>query len=241
MITFLRRIRKSWIESGNARKYILYALGEIALLVIGILIALKIHNWNEERKNQALEQVLLQEINEEFKYNLSEFENNLHQYDIVRIQLQKIIHSFPIDPKVINVDTFAETLELIHFQGDYDMSVTAISKLKSTSSLDIISNQELRSLLIEWEVLASDYQITETQAVKFHQEKFAPLMYEKLSRPYASGLKDPRVDLQFLGSLEFEGLIKFKFRRVENLFRSVRMEPNIVTVMKRIIELSQNE
>jgi hypothetical protein len=50
MLTFLRKIRRSLIESGAARKYLLYAIGEIALVVIGILIALQINNWNEERK-----------------------------------------------------------------------------------------------------------------------------------------------------------------------------------------------
>ncbi len=48
MLTFLKKIRKSLIESGSARKYLLYALGEIALVVIGILIALQINNWNQQ-------------------------------------------------------------------------------------------------------------------------------------------------------------------------------------------------
>ena len=50
MITLLRRIRRSFIESGKARKYLLYAFGEIILVVAGILIALAINNWNEDNK-----------------------------------------------------------------------------------------------------------------------------------------------------------------------------------------------
>ncbi|MDX1479243.1 MAG: DUF6090 family protein [Saprospiraceae bacterium] len=49
-------IRKSLLGSGRARKYLVYAIGEIALVVIGILIALQINNWNEARKNRILEQ-----------------------------------------------------------------------------------------------------------------------------------------------------------------------------------------
>ena len=48
------------IESGGARKYILYAVGEIALVVIGILIALQINNWNEARKQ---DEVVIQYMN----------------------------------------------------------------------------------------------------------------------------------------------------------------------------------
>ena len=43
----LRRIRKSLVESGAASKYLLYAIGEIGCVVIGILLALQVHNWNE--------------------------------------------------------------------------------------------------------------------------------------------------------------------------------------------------
>tara|TARA_Y100000385_G_C13099534_1_gene643585 strand:- start:2936 stop:3121 length:186 start_codon:yes stop_codon:yes gene_type:complete len=52
MLTLLRKIRKSLIDSGSSRKYLLYAIGEIALVVIGILIALQINNWNESRKDR---------------------------------------------------------------------------------------------------------------------------------------------------------------------------------------------
>ena len=52
MLTFLRRVRKGLFESDMSRHYVLYALGEIALVVIGILIALQINNWNEDRKLQ---------------------------------------------------------------------------------------------------------------------------------------------------------------------------------------------
>ncbi|MFT4566600.1 MAG: hypothetical protein ACI9FN_001561, partial [Saprospiraceae bacterium] len=55
MLTFLRKIRRSLINSGSAQKYLLYAIGEIALVVIGILIALSINNWNQEGKNNILE------------------------------------------------------------------------------------------------------------------------------------------------------------------------------------------
>ena len=49
MITLLRRLRRSLIESGSARKYLLYAIGEILLVMIGILLALQVNNWNEDR------------------------------------------------------------------------------------------------------------------------------------------------------------------------------------------------
>jgi len=50
MIKFFRKIRQNVLSEGNTGKYLKYAIGEIVLVVIGILIALQINNWNEERK-----------------------------------------------------------------------------------------------------------------------------------------------------------------------------------------------
>ena len=229
------------MDSGSAKKYLPYAIGEILLVMIGILLALQVNNWNESRKNRIQEEALLIEIHEEFKWNLLEFEENLNSYESVRKALRKIISAFPIDPQKIDLDTLARSLERIQYRGDYDASLTAIAKLKGTSSIDIISNEELRSLLIYWEVMLSDYRISENQAVQYHIEEFTPLMFKTLPRPYKDGLRDPRVDLNYIASLEFEGMIKHKLLLVNNLFRSIRSEPNILTVMKRIIELSAQE
>ena len=59
MLTFFRRIRKSLLDGGRTSKYLLYAIGEIALVVIGILIALQINNWNSQRIANKNEQEFL--------------------------------------------------------------------------------------------------------------------------------------------------------------------------------------
>ena len=55
MIKFFRQIRQSLIMENKTGKYLKYAIGEIVLVVIGILIALQINNWNEQRKEDRLE------------------------------------------------------------------------------------------------------------------------------------------------------------------------------------------
>ena len=62
MLTFFRKIRKALLGSGQTRKYIFYAIGEIALVVIGILIALQINNWNEWRKDRVQEIKILNKL-----------------------------------------------------------------------------------------------------------------------------------------------------------------------------------
>lgn len=62
MLKFFRSIRKKLIQQDNVRKYLLYAIGEILLVVIGILIALQVNNWNEERIARNAEKELLTEV-----------------------------------------------------------------------------------------------------------------------------------------------------------------------------------
>jgi hypothetical protein len=62
MIPFFRKIRKKMADDNKPIKYARYAIGEITLVVIGILIALQINNWNEYRKDRALEKEILEQI-----------------------------------------------------------------------------------------------------------------------------------------------------------------------------------
>ena len=62
MIKLFRNIRKNILEEGKTSRYLKYAIGEIILVVIGILIALNINNWNENQKSKKDERYVLNEI-----------------------------------------------------------------------------------------------------------------------------------------------------------------------------------
>ena len=62
MIKFFRKIRQNLLSQGKTGKYFKYAIGEIILVVIGILIALQINNWNEYQKDRKSEQLRLHKI-----------------------------------------------------------------------------------------------------------------------------------------------------------------------------------
>ena len=76
MLTFFRKIRKSLVDSSSARKYVLYAVGEILLVMVGILLALQVNNWNENRRAKLIERNALSEL-------LVEFERNQEQFNLV--------------------------------------------------------------------------------------------------------------------------------------------------------------
>ena len=77
MISFLRKIRKSLIKSGSARRYLLYSIGEIALVVIGILLALQVNNWNERRKNNSRLKAIIPGLLAEIRHDSVEISNTM--------------------------------------------------------------------------------------------------------------------------------------------------------------------
>ena len=81
MFKFFRIIRQELLAGNRFRKYLLYAVGEIILVVIGILIALQINNWNEHRKERAFERQMLQSFKQSLETDLADIDLNikLHQ------------------------------------------------------------------------------------------------------------------------------------------------------------------
>src|SRR5210317_1036723 len=77
MIKFFRHIRQNLIMENKTGNYLKYAIGEIVLVVIGILLALQINNWNEFNKERESEKIILNEIRDNLKFDLEDFESNI--------------------------------------------------------------------------------------------------------------------------------------------------------------------
>jgi len=81
MVKIFRQIRKSLIEQNKMGKYFKYAIGEIILVVIGILIALQINNWNEDSKDKIYEQKMLIEIKAALEGDIAHFKRMIKRMD----------------------------------------------------------------------------------------------------------------------------------------------------------------
>ena len=94
MLHFLRIIRKDLIQVNNVKKYFLYAIGEILLIVVGILIAVQIGNWNQERRDRKEERVVLQAFGEELEHGLLELQDTLASLDHKDAALKANSHNY---------------------------------------------------------------------------------------------------------------------------------------------------
>ncbi len=103
MISFLRKIRKSALRENRFSRYLLYAIGEIALVVVGILIALQINTWNEQRKNRDAEEEYLTAIAEDLRSDIASNENIIEMARNRKTAIENILH-------VLNNDSTFEEL-----------------------------------------------------------------------------------------------------------------------------------
>ena len=69
MIKFFRKIRQNLLMENKTGRYLKYAIGEIILVMIGILLALQVNNWNQQRIAMQKEQLLLEALHDEFVEN----------------------------------------------------------------------------------------------------------------------------------------------------------------------------
>ena len=83
MIGFFRKIRKKFADDNKPLKYARYAIGEIVLVVIGILIALQVNNWNDRVKERSVETKILQEILSNLEHDLVEIHSDIEAMDSV--------------------------------------------------------------------------------------------------------------------------------------------------------------
>ncbi|MEM6516402.1 MAG: DUF6090 family protein [Bacteroidota bacterium] len=189
-------------------KYFKYAIGEILLVVIGILIALQINNWNEERIQANKEVVFLANINKEFRENKKQLDSVVNSHKLVFDNCSKIITYFPIKEKPSQQELESLAPLLFHSFGGttFNPSQSSIRALSSSSSFNIIKDEKLRDLLISWNDLIIDYQEEEIDARTYIRTQYDPYMSKHFSWKF--NFSDPRNDLKALQTLEFEYMIK---------------------------------
>lgn len=146
MLRFFRNIRQKLIEQENIRKYFFYAIGEIFLVVIGILIALQINNWNEHRKDRVFEHRMLTEL----KISLGSDINNFRFFERIISDWEKSIlyladASNVEDKSTLDIDSVRYHLDDVWGFGVYVAYNTGPYEALKSSGLDKISNDSLRN------------------------------------------------------------------------------------------------
>tara|TARA_R110001592_G_scaffold107811_2_gene301605 strand:+ start:328 stop:1080 length:753 start_codon:yes stop_codon:yes gene_type:complete len=176
MIKFFRKIRQKMLTENKFSKYLIYAIGEIILVVIGIMIALSINNWNESKKEQNILNASLNSV----KLNLQEDIENLNsQINYNKSVLEAVDFSFRIislpEYDDLPLSRFADSVFDVATERTFFPTTTAFNSMESGSHFQWINNQEIIQAIYNYYALVdkiSSLTNQNNQFVKNHMEVF---------------------------------------------------------------------
>jgi hypothetical protein len=167
MLKFFRKIRYDFINKNKTTKYFKYAIGEIILVVTGILIALQINNWNENRKtfnNQEKYLVLLKKEAVNNHKALKKSQRFISELQKNQLKLLSLLDS--------KHDTISESyiselfFQIFNNTTKFDYQNNVLSELKTSGELKNITNDSIRNNLLDLEALVNKVQRQENYVVE---------------------------------------------------------------------------
>jgi len=204
MIKFFRKIRQNLLSEGKTGKYLKYAIGEIVLVVIGILIALSINNWNTERINNN-------RVKQYAKSLVQDLENDIEMINVSQFQAKKSfkridsLKSYMLSTDLANLsntDLYVLTHDIMY--RPYMWNRSTFNEMKNSEILHNFKNDSLKKKLMAYESysyhLDEDFDQDMTNAHKA-EEIISEIM--DLNNPYFSQMivlenkrfNDPDLDL----------------------------------------------
>ena len=170
MLKFFRQIRKQLLSENRFSKYLIYAVGEIVLVVIGILIALSINNWNERQKLYVKEQLILKQLRSEYTSNLRQLNEKILMRNEGLIACNILLDQID-NPQDLNVNEFYKSVWQILRDPTFDPIENDII---GSEKIRLIQNQKLVELLSNWSSEVYQVQELELQYQKYRTETIIP-------------------------------------------------------------------
>lgn len=179
MINFFRKLRKKMADENRPIKYIRYAIGEIVLVVIGILIALQINTWNQNRLSRIEENQLLKNIHDEFLFNKTNIDNSISLNRESFNGLKDLMGIIGMEKEMISKHNVDSLLFLILETAVFRHSENSIKDLVESVGIKSLRNEHLKSLIYEWTGLLSAYIVHAERREKKADEVLIPYLEKK--------------------------------------------------------------
>ena len=177
MIKFFRHIRKSLLMENKTSKYFKYAIGEIVLVVIGILIAIQLNEWRNDSINTKQKQKVLVALKAEFEANLNQLDTIYYYQKNTLNALKKTANLIDSINYIPNDKVLKEAFLDIRFEYSYNPTNGALRSAVSSGDIHLIDSERLIELLFSWEDLVKDsYEESE------RQNKYASDSYSLLDK-----------------------------------------------------------
>lgn len=152
MPRFFNKIRNKLIQQKSPLvKYLLYALGEIVLLVIGILIAVAINNWVQKQQNKDKETFYLEALLKEFEVSHQKLQTLIEVNHQSYTAAQQVAQYMAVDSLPTETELSQLLFTSLSSELTYNPNTSVLEELINSGGLKYISNNELRMHLTSWE------------------------------------------------------------------------------------------
>ena len=225
------------LSENRFTKYLLYAIGEIVLVVLGILIALQVNNWNEQRNESADEQKILKTLRTEFLYNRQELNRNIDKAKILSQRADSLLYFFTAEKTARDKTNSVRLIRSLSAYSSYDPSEGALIDLISSGRLNLIKNDSLRLHLTKWSGELQDTKEDEVRLMNFGDTRLEPYRLKYLTLHtnsiFTSGIES------LFESNEFENIVyvigKRSLYNVENYDMLALEIENILAIIDKEI------
>ncbi|MET2984938.1 DUF6090 family protein [Aureibaculum conchae] len=244
MIKFFRKIRQNLLSENKFSKYLIYAIGEIVLVVIGILIALSINNWNERQKDSVIELQLLKSLEKDLETNISRIKSAIYTDSVVLSQ-NRVLLSLLEDEKSILTDSIQKYFGRINRYGAFFPQKMTYETLKS-KGLEIIKNDSIRNkiaLLFDDTYSANDYKNELNKEIYVNtntllNKRLKTTNIESFSSKVPNNFESLKSDKEFINNLSHISAEKYNFLGMSkyHLQQTEMVRSNIIDEIKKLEE-----
>lgn len=239
MIPLFRKIRKKMADDNRPLQYMRYAIGEIILVVIGILIALQINSWNETKKLQRRELTLLSELNSNLEINIRNLENDIKK-QTKSIKSFNYILNLPNNNLPYN-DSIPSYLSDIDYAPDVILVSSAFQTLKS-SGLELIQSDSIRIAIVN--LFEVDYPSLMQETRRLEDQLWSAVvipLFQKHLRNDHNGWIPNDYD-NWLKDIEFFNMVSFRasLRNSSTSFKkkAVNQTKNVIYLIEKELKKS---
>lgn len=201
MIKFFQKIRQKLLSENKFSKYLIYAIGEIILVVIGILIALQINNWNLAQQDRKTEKENLTALKEEFTQNKATLQEIIELNNENISGAEKMIHSFNTKSKnTITEQTIAVYgSETFGTEINFEPETGVLTEIISSGQLKLILNNELKHKLAGFNSKIHEIEQQEKEVLDYRIMAIKQMINEgNMERVYANlGFRKTYVNTDF--------------------------------------------
>jgi hypothetical protein len=226
MVKLFNKMRKKLLDENKTGRYLKYAIGEIVLVMIGILLALQVNTWNNDRQLKKDELKVLKSLKEEFNENLKNFDIAYKFHSNRKKAIETLIAS---NHRELSLDSLRRLDGNINNNYTFDAFQGIYNSVINSGKIGLISNDSLKIKIARFQDLLNDYKEEETNVMLFTWNNLYPFQLDnsKLNFNITHQIKETSENeqmelkeniIQLIESDKYENLLVYVYGYMRGIF-----------------------